>query len=448
MGVRLWFGKTQPNATMKKQKLRKEACLTTLLALAASLGLSPLTVLAADPPTPEERMKQLEELVKQQNTKIEAQENRIKQMEGRAEALGMSLSNVQPNKVLTLLDGVNLSGYVQGSYLYSTSKNPPSRAVVGRSFDRFDDQFSLNAVKLTLQRPVSTNDWDAGFRVDFMYGQNATLIQSSGLSLGTQGDIEQAYAEFNVPVGHGLNVKVGKMVTLMGVEVIEDTVNPTWSEGNQFLFAENFTSTGIQLGYKWNDMFDTQFSVNNGWDVVADNNRGKSFMGRLGITLDPKTVIGLVGYAGAEQAGNSGAWRKGINVVVSRAVTDKLKLWGQFDYGHEEANAALPKPTTDAQWLAGGLWATYDFTPKWGIGLRADYFNDKDGARTSLAPFTAPFPLNTHNEFESYTLTLNCRQWNNLLLRPELRYDHSSVSKAFGESRDQFTVGMSATYLF
>ena len=432
---------------MKKTKLRKEACLTTLLALAASLGLSPMTVLAADPPTPEERMKQLEELVKQQNSKLDSQENRIKQMEGRAEALGVSLTNPQPNKVLTLLDGVTLSGYAEASYIYSTAKNP-GRAVVGRSFDRLDDQFSLNGVKLTLQRPVSTNDWDAGFRVDLLYGQNATLIQSSGLSLGNQGDIEQAYAEFNVPIGHGLNVKLGKMVTLMGVEVIEDPTNPNWSEGNQFLFAENFTSTGIQLGYKWNDMFDSQLFVNNGWDVVADNNRGKSFMGRLGITLDPKTVVGLVGYAGPEQANNSSAWRKGINVVVSRAVCDKFKVWGQFDYGREDANSALPKPKKDADWIAGGLWATYDFTPKWGIALRADYFNDRDGARTSLAPSTAPFPLNTHNEFESYTLTLNCRQWSNLILRPEIRLDHSSVSKAFGDSRDQFTVGMSAAYLF
>jgi len=430
---------------MKKLVLYRQAQLRTLLALASTLGLSITAVLAADPPTPEERIKQLEDLVKQQNTKIEAQDNRIKQLEGRAEAAGTPSGAL--NKLNTLLDSVTLSGYVEGSYSWS-SANAPGRAIVGRSFDRMDNQFMLNAVKLTLQRPVSTNEWDAGFRTDLMFGQNATLIQSSGLALGTQGDIEQAYAEFNVPVGRGLNVKLGKMVTLMGVEVIEDPVNPTWSEGNQFLLVENFTATGLELGYKWNDMFDTQLRVNNGWDVVTDNNRSLSYMGRFGITLDPKTVIGIVGYGGPEQANNSGAWRKGVNIVVSRAVTDKLKLWGQFDYGHEDANAALPKPTKDAQWLAGGVWATYDFTPKWGIGFRADYLNDMDGARTSLAPFTAPFPLNTHNELTSVTLTLNCRQWVNLLLRPEIRYDHSSVKNAFGDTADQVTLGFSAAYLF
>ena len=417
---------------MNKRTLRGSTRLVAALVLAGSLGLSVTTVLAADPPTSEERIKQLEE--------------RIKQLEGRADAMGGTAAN-PINKLNTMLDGVTLSGYAEASYSWSSADNP-GRTIVGRSFDRNDNQFMVNGVKLTLQRPVSTNKWDAGFRADLLFGQNATLIQSSGLNLGGQGDIEQAYAEFMVPIGSGLDVKLGKMVTLMGVEVIEDTVNPTWSEGYQFLYAENFTSTGIELGYKWNDMFDTQVRVNNGWDTVSDNNRSLSYMGRLGITLDTNTVVGIVGYGGPEQANNSGAWRKGVNVVVSRTVTDKLKLWGQFDYGREDANSALPKPKKDADWLAAGLWATYDFTPKWGIGLRADYFNDRDGARTSLAPLTAPFPLNTHNELESYTLTLNCRQWSNVLLRPEIRFDHSSLSKAFGSSRDQVTLGFSAAYLF
>jgi hypothetical protein len=56
-------------------------------------------------------------------------------------------------------------------------------------------------------------------------------------------------------VGHGLQVSFGKMVTLMGVEVIEETVNPNWSEGNQFS-SSKISPAGVQLAYKFTDKVD------------------------------------------------------------------------------------------------------------------------------------------------------------------------------------------------
>jgi hypothetical protein len=294
---------------------------------------------------------------------------------------------------------------------------------------------------------VETDKWDAGFVTKLLFGQNATLIQSSGLSLGDQGDLEEGYVWLNAPVGNGLQFKAGKWVTLMGVEVIEDIVNPTWSEGNQFLFVENFTGTGIEASYRWNDMFDSQVRVYNGWDVVDDNNNSVSFMGRLGITLGEGTVVSLIPYGGPEQADNDSAWRKGINVVVSHKLLDNLTLFGQGDYGHEDENDALPKPDEDAQWWALGAWALYDLTDKIGFGLRADYLDDGDGARTSGSPFTAPFPANTGNRLWSFTLTLNSKLWESVLIRPEVRYDHSSVDNAFGDDDEQVSLGMSVAYV-
>lgn len=361
--------------------------------------------------------------------------------------------------------GLKVSGYLEGSYSWSsatsvattTTTNPdgttttttsPNRVITGRSFDREDSQFMFNAFQLQIQRPVATDKWDAGFSSKLFFGQNATLIQSAGLSLGNQGDLEEGYVTLNVPVGNGLQFKAGKWVTLMGVEVIEDTVNPTWSEGNQFLYAENFTGTGLEVDYKWNDLFDSEVRVYNGWDVVQDNNTAKSLMGRFGITPDSTSNIGIVAYGGPEEASNSHAWRKGVNVVAQKKFTDAFNTWLQFDYGSEDANSALPNPNKDAKWWAVGGWAAYDFAPEWGLGFRADYFDDEDGARTSNAPFTAPYPLNTKNKIETLTMTVNCREWTNVLVRPEIRYDHSSVHNAYGDSKDQVSLGISTAYLF
>jgi hypothetical protein len=353
-----------------------------------------------------------------------------------------------PTPLQAALGGITLSGYAEASYAYSTAA-APGGPIAGRSFDRLHDEFTLNVLKIVLDRPAPTDQLSAGFRLDLLFGQNAPLLQSAGLNLGTHGDIEQGFVTLNLPTGNGnpIQFKAGKMVTLMGVEVIEDIVNPNWSVGNQFLYAENFTNTGIEVGYRWSPLFDTQFRVFNGWDVVDDNNGRKSFMGRVGITPDSRTALSLVGYLGPEQAGNDDADRKGVELIVNRKV-GSLSLWAQGDYGTEDANAALPDPTSDAEWWAAGLWATYDFTSAVGVGLRADYFDDQDGARTSNAPITAPLPANTGNELTSLTATLNVRAWERTLVRPEVRYDHSTVPNAFGDSDDQVTFGVSAAYIF
>lgn len=387
--------------------------------------------------------------------KIKRLEDRVAELEGK----GPVAAAEKGTPWEAWLGSTKFSGFASASYVYSFNRAEP---ITGRLYDVNHNEFALNKLKLTVEKPVefSSEKWDAGYRADLVFGQDAEKIQSAGLNLGKSGDVEQLFVTANVPVGRGLQVSAGKMVTLMGLEVVEEVANPTWSIGNQFMFAENTTSTGIQLNYKWSDKIDTQFRVINGWDVVKDNNNALSYMGRIGFTLDDKTSIGLVGYGGPEQAGDTGAWRKGINVLMSRKITTKLSAWVQGDYGHEDASAALAAATgvpalaaKDAQWWAGGLWLAYDFTEKACLALRADYFNDKDGARTSLAPAFAPYPSNSGQELTSVTLTLNLKPIKNLQVRPELRWDHSS-SDLFGSENNatgranQLTLGMGVAYLF
>src|SRR5256885_4045871 len=108
----------------------------------------------------------------------------------------------------------------------------------------------------------------------------------------------------NVPTasGSGLQFKLGRIPTLLGLEVIETVANPNWSEGNQFIYVENFTGTGVSVETKFNDHVDAQFRVINGWDQVSDNNTRKSLMGRIGIYPDASTSLGIVGFWGPEEA--------------------------------------------------------------------------------------------------------------------------------------------------
>lgn len=359
-------------------------------------------------------------------------------------AIPASIENSAGNETESLLADLKLSGYGEASYSYSTQ--PSGTDIIGRIFDRMQDQAMLNGLVVALDKPYDTKKFSAGFHAELVFGQNASVIKSGGFSLGDQGDIPHLYGTLNIPTpnGNGLQLRFGRMVTLMGLEVIEDVANPNWSEGYQFIYVENFTALGLSAEHKFNRHLDAQLRLTNGWDVVQDNNSRKSFMARLGVYPDDKSSISLVGYLGPEQAVDSTADRYGINVVLNRKVAATTAVWLQADYGREQANAALPDPSRDASWWAIGGWLTHDFTPGFGLALRADYLDDQNGARTSGV---FGFPSNDGLRVGSGTVTANIRAWPQVLVRPEVRYDRSDLP-AFDGNKDQTTFSLSAAYIY
>src|SRR2546423_7818981 len=191
------------------------------------------------------------------------------------------------NHLETTLAGFKLTGYAAGSYAYSGRSSGDT--IVGRLYDRLQNRFMLNALGVVLDKPYDPAKFSAGFHTELLVGQDATVIQSGGFfDPATPADLPHLYVTLNVPTasGNGLQFKVGRIPTLMGLEVIETYANPNWSEGNQFVYVENFTATGISVGTKFNDHVDAQFRVINGWDQVADNNTPKPLMGRAGVYPD------------------------------------------------------------------------------------------------------------------------------------------------------------------
>src|SRR5881628_1495338 len=339
--------------------------------------------------------------------------------------------------------GFKLTGFAEGSYAYS-GRSVGDTAIVGRLYDRLQNRFMLNALAVVLDKPYDPTKFSAGFHSELLLGQDATLIRSNGFDLGAQADVPHLYVTLNIPTasGNGLQIKAGRMVTLMGVEVIETIANPNWSEANQFIYVENFTGLGVSVETKFNQYVDAQFRVINGWDQVHDNNTHKSLMGRVGIYPDALTSLGIVGYWGPEEPDNNTANRYGVNAVVWRKV-GKTNVWVQGDYGTEQANAALPDPTQDAKWWALGGWVTYDFSSVVGLALRGDYVNDENGARTNGAFGFLP---NTGQKFGSGTATLNIRAWPSAVVRPEVRYDRSTL-RTFAGEKDQVTLALGVAYL-
>src|SRR5436305_10941517 len=144
--------------------------------------------------------------------------------------------------------GIKAGGWVEGSYTYNF-RAPRSDINEGRVFDFEHDAARLNQVALQFARQIDMAadakagkvDW--GFGVDMMYGSDARLIHSNGLSGRhtqfyphpiNQFDLTQAYGEIFIPVGTGLKIRAGKFVTPFGNETIAPIASVTGSSGNQF----------------------------------------------------------------------------------------------------------------------------------------------------------------------------------------------------------------------
>lgn len=379
--------------------------------------------------------------------KIKQLEQRVSELEGAPAPGAQSATNQPASSLMEFVKKTEFSGYVSGSYFYNTGSGNP----VNLGFTT-DDSFMFNKIKLAIEKPIVTSgeNWDAGYQAAFIFGQDAAAINAVGngpLSLGTYGVVEQALINFNVPVGNGLTVKFGKMVTMMGVEVIEETVNPNWTLGNQFQWVEPLTQTGLHFGYKFSDKIEAKFMVYNGWDVLPDNNGNVSYMGSVTLTLCDNTTLMLLGYGGAEQTGNNDNWRYGAEAILTQKLGEKLTAYVQLDYGHED-NAFTPNGTQTANsaWYASGLWLVYQAMEKASVAFRADYLLDVDSTRTA-GLFGGPATNPGNTDMASFTATFNWTPLKGLQIRPEVRYDVSDA-EVFNGHKGQFSMGVGTAYLF
>lgn len=333
-----------------------------------------------------------------------------------------------PTSPLTALTaGVQVSGFVDSTYSYNFNR-PKSGNNVARVFDHDANSFNVNAAKLAFQKSASAES-PVGFRADILAGNDAELIHSAGL--GTSGesfDLEQAYAELNVPLSHAsssmndFSLKVGKFVTLAGAEVIEAKDNWNVSRSLGFGYAIPFTHTGLRGTYVFDNGWDLVLGVNNGWDSFDDNNSGKTFEGHFGfnglkLPGDSQLTVALNGYVGPELASNDSSQRTLGDVVATYKTPWKpLTLMYNFDYAKQEDGVASG---TDATWYSHAAYFKLDLADDWSLAGRGEYFKDDDGYR-----IVSGTPAN----YREFTATLEYRPWNGVITRFEYRNDHANES--------------------
>lgn len=407
--------------------------------------------------------------LEQENQDLKA---RLDKLEDLLKKEGITSSSESKDPPVAAMSSISLSGFVTASYFYDLNNKADSHPV-GYLWNTALNQFTLNKVKLTLASPAVDKDkWDAAYRVSLLYGQDATVDNSSSGKLVGYGAIREAYVELNAPIGTGLDIRAGELISLLNYESGDGgAANYNFSQGYQWWYTGNGPAAGIQLGYDFNDVVGIKLRLQNGMYTGEADSGSKTLMGGLYINPDKKTSLAFLGFAGRQDF--TPPWYlDGASFIGSRQLceTYNLTFATEFDYFHysgfdpSEAyvgtNALTGAPDHGDFWSIGG-WLQADFTPTLGGALRAEFLDDPTGFGTfwnspnpaALEYGTAGFPAAIYStgagqELTEVTLTLDWKPVSTIKIQPEVRWNHSDFGGAFAGRKNQIIVGMGASYIF
>ena len=352
------------------------------------------------------------------------------------------------SQVLTAVSSTTLSGYVDTSAIWKFGTGNDS--LPGRAFDGVGklDGFNFNVAEIQLEKPLSEDQWAAGYRVQLLVGPDANNFNTSPFGGGTGGSsdfsVKDAYVALRVPAGNGIDFKVGSFSTVIGYESFESYLNPNYSRSFGWQL-EPTQHTGALGSYKITDALSFSAGVANTWNAGI-NARAV----RAGSTAaeSEKTYMASFSVTAPESWGflKDSAWYFGVidglagNSLDTTSVyaggsmhtpVEGLSVGGAFDYRFHGPSASGVAFTAGNSWayaIAG--YVSFQASEKWKFNLRGDYTEGTDGTfydRLTFTPAGAPIAgaKDAQNRLGALTVTADYALWENVISRAELRWDHS-----------------------
>jgi hypothetical protein len=356
----------------------------------------------------------------------------------------------------TWLKDIKLSGFLDIGYTQNFNNPKAPQVNVGRSFDTASDSFMPNMMELMLER-VATADSPAGLRMKIGAGKDAGVLAGTENWGGTPSDnftVVELYAEYLAPIGKGVDFKIGKMATLAGYEVIESKDNWSYSRSLLFTWAIPLTHTGIRASYAIIDpvsasaagpLVNLTLGIMNGWNVVVDNNTGKTLEAQIGINpTDWITAAGTI-YYGDDPNGvpTVNYSKRFVFDWVTTVTRGDWKFGVNYDYGSQQ-HGNTTAPHDSAEWDGVAGYVRWQVT-RWNApSIRIETLRDEDGfisagqgANPAVSIFSianngAPVP---HVSIREFTLADEITINSNLTFRLEIRRDWATQA-IFQEGRN------------
>jgi len=322
-----------------------------------------------------------------------------------------------------------LTGYVSTSY--TLVKDGVAPAGYWNSANNLNG-YALDVIALNWASAQGGGEYATGYTVELWAGPDAGSFSNG---TGTV-EIMEANIDLRVPVGTGLNLKVGYFGTVVGHETYNYTDNAFHSRSFGFQ-VEPTHHTGILASYQASPDVAVQFGVAND-GTAATNDRSSSsstvFLGSLTYTL-PDT-LGPIGGTALKYATVVGAGADGSetdNHYFEAAIplpVEGLSYTLALDLVEKDANGGASDSVV-------GHYLSYAMNDKMTLNLRYEHGNINSGA-------TAAFGANQNLDgLESVTIGLDYKLWENVTSRVEWRMDDAD-----GAVVDQETLAINLIYSF
>ncbi|MBX3431926.1 MAG: porin [Pirellulales bacterium] len=298
------------------------------------------------------------------------------------------------------------------------------------SFNDHRDRIDLHQQWFYLGKVADgSSGFGLGGRVDVVYGIDAQKTQAFGnpnagvpgfgtwdasLDHGSYGwAIPQAYGE--IAMGD-LSVKIGHFFTLVGYEVVPATGNFFYTHAYTMFNSEPFTHTGVLATYSGMENLTLYGGWTAGWDTGFDSvNSGSSLLGGFSAQVSDAinfTYINTYGNFGWRDGGADESYSHSCVMIVD--VTDNLQYVGQSDLVATDDSAGVAYDTVGLN-----QYVFYSLNDVVRLGTRLEWWK-ADGV-----------------SYNAITSGVNIKLLDNLMIRPEYRYDWSP-----GADIDQDLVGM------
>ena len=344
------------------------------------------------------------------------------------------------------LTEISISGFVSASYFYDAA-NSKDNHPAGYLWNTALNSFTINKVKLTLASPAVNKDkWDAAYRASFIWGQDAPIVDTGSTGNNGFSWLREAYVELNIPIGTGLDVKAGELISLLNYESGDGgAVNANFSQGYQWYYTGNPPDGAVQLGYDINDMFGLKLRLQNGLYSGPVATGEKTFLGGFYVHPTKKIDLAFLGFAGRQDFNPS--WTiAGASFIGSIKLMEdhNVTLATEEDYfrfsGFNPAAAGFASGARSGDWWSIGAWLSADLVPRnWVQPLRGEFVDDPTGFGTiynspapgSDASFpTAIYTTGAGQELASATFTLDYKPTVVFKIQPEIRWNHSNFPTA------------------
>lgn len=383
--------------------------------------------------------------------------------------IGAPDGNVYPLMTALKLQNsrTRIYGWIAPSFNVSTSgkNNFPV------SYDIFPNRIELNQAVVYVERlpdTVQIKHFDYGYHFTAFYGTDyrfttakdyfSQQLLQKNRRYGFDPVLE--YADLYFPVKDGLNIRIGRFLSVPGIEaqLAPNNYNMTHS----LLYTiDPFTDTGIIGTLKLNQQWIVQLGLSAGHDVAPwSDDRKPSLIACLDYSTSSNhdnfyacaNGINDGKYAYNNLQDYDGTWYHKFNAKWHMAteawymyerevpnVAGNVANPAPTELGANGAFCAPNEPSCTAPEYAVVNYINREVNSKLMFGFRSDFLDDKKGQRTGIA-----------GKYTENTLYMTKYIGSTIMLRPEIRFDHSWDRLGYnnGTARNQFFAGMDVIYKF